>query len=184
MTKILIIEDDADFAAVLKECLEEDPDLEVVQVIASEHQAMEHIRSGGLIGLDCVLVDLQLPAYPNDKEVKSTAGIRILEEIRVGQHFDGTVIVLTSSRSTEDGQRALAAGCDGYLCKHAPIDEIPLMLDELKIAIRCRRNDSVKRNAPRFFREDISAKEAKLMDLSQRRKRLGRNRSRAELQNC
>src|SRR6202040_2003500 len=104
MTRILIIEDDADFAAVLRECLEEDPDLEVVAVIASEHQAMEHIRSGGLVGLDCVLVDLQLPVYPNDKEVKSTAGIRILEEIRLGQHFYGTVIVLTSSRSSEDGQ--------------------------------------------------------------------------------
>jgi len=165
MTKILIIEDDRDFAAILKECLEEDEDLEVVKIIGSESEAMSFIRAGGLAGLDCVLVDLQLPVMPGDREVKSTAGIRILEETRGGQHFYGTMIVLTSSRSTEDGQRALAAGCDGYLCKHAPIDEIPMMLDELKIAIRGHVMMVSNEMRHVFFREDISAKEAKLMDL-------------------
>lgn len=165
MTRILIIEDDHDFAAILRECLEEDEDLEVVDVIGNEQEAVQFIQSGKLIGLDCILVDLQLPKSPDEKNVSSTAGLRLLEEIRQGQHFYGTVIVLTSSRAASDGQRALAAGCDGYLCKHAPIDDIPSMLDELKVAIRGHVMIVSSEMRHVFFREDISAKEARMMDL-------------------
>ncbi len=165
MTRVLIIEDDKDFALILKECLEEDEDIQVQQIIGSESEAFQVIRSGQLIGVDCVLVDLQLPKLPNDSSVSSTAGLRLLEEIRQGQSFYGTVIVLTSSRSASDGQRALAAGCDGYLCKHAPIDDIPSMLDELKVAIRGHVMMVSSEMRHVFFRDDISAKEARLMSL-------------------
>lgn len=165
MTKVLIIEDDKDFAAILKECLEEDEDLEVKQIIGTEQEAFQFIQSGGLLDLDCVLVDLQLPRSQHESSVSSTAGLRLLEEIRQGQHFYGTVIVLTSSRSASDGQRALAAGCDGYLCKHAPIDDIPSMLDELKVAIRGHVMMVSSEMRHVFFRDEISAKEARLMHL-------------------
>ncbi|HEY9772783.1 MAG TPA: response regulator [Planktothrix sp.] len=165
MTRILIIEDDKDFAAILKECLEEDQDLEVAATIGSEQCALDYFEAGKLVGLDCVLVDLQLPKSEQDAKVSSTAGLRLLEEIRGRQHFYGTVIVLTSSREPSDGQRALAAGCDGYLCKHAPIDDIPRMLDELKVAIRGHVMMVSNEMRHVFFREDISAKEARLMDL-------------------
>jgi DNA-binding NarL/FixJ family response regulator len=72
---------------------------------------------------------------------------------------------MTSSKSPEDGQRALAAGCDGYLCKHAPVGDIPSMLEELKLAIK--GNVMIVSSEMRhvFFRDDVSAKEARLMDL-------------------
>jgi DNA-binding NarL/FixJ family response regulator len=165
MTRLLIIEDDKDFAEILKECLEEDEDLEITQIIGDEESAMNFIRGGGLIGIHCVLADLQLPKTKSETRVSSSAGLRILEEIRHGQNFYGTIIIMTSSKSPEDGQRALAAGCDGYLCKHAPVGDIPSMLDELKLAIK--GNVMIVSSEMRhvFFRDDVSAKEARLMDL-------------------
>jgi len=165
MKRVLIIEDDKDFSDILRECLEEDKDIEVKAVINNESEAARFIQSPDLKELDCVLLDLQLPKLPNDSSTNPTAGLRLLQQIRQEQHFYGTVIVLTSSRSSADGQRALAAGCDGYLCKHARIDEIPAMLTELKVAIR--GNVMMVSNEMRhvFFREDISAKEARLMHL-------------------
>jgi DNA-binding NarL/FixJ family response regulator len=165
MTRLLIIEDDKDFAEILKECLEEDDDLEIAGIIGDEESAMQFVRSGGLAGIHCVLADLQLPKTKDESRVNSSAGLRILQEIRHGQNFYGTIIIMTSSRAPEDGQRALAAGCDGYLCKHAPVGDIPTMLDELKIAIK--GNVMIVSSEMRhvFFRDDVSAKEARLMDL-------------------
>jgi DNA-binding NarL/FixJ family response regulator len=165
MTKLLIIEDDKDFAEILKECLEEDEDLEISGIIGDEESAMQFIKSGGLAGIHCVLADLQLPKTKDETRVNSSAGLRILQEIRHGQRFYGTIIIMTSSRAPEDGQRALASGCDGYLCKHAPVGDIPSMLDELKLAIK--GNVMIVSSEMRhvFFRDDVSAKEARLMDL-------------------
>jgi DNA-binding NarL/FixJ family response regulator len=165
MTRLLIIEDDKDFADILKECLEEDEDLEITGIIGDEESAMSFIKGGGLASIHCVLADLQLPKNKSETRVSSSAGLRILEEIRHGQSFYGTIIIMTSSKSPEDGQRALAAGCDGYLCKHAPVGDIPSMLEELKLAIK--GNVMIVSSEMRhvFFRDDVSAKEARLMDL-------------------
>jgi DNA-binding NarL/FixJ family response regulator len=97
--------------------------------------------------------------------VSSLAGIRILEELRHQQGFYGTIIVLTNSKAPADGQRALAAGCDGYLCKRAKISEVPQMLNELKMAIK---GEVILVSTPMrhvFIRDDINAKEARMMDL-------------------
>lgn len=165
MTRILIIEDDEDFAIILKRALEQDPDLSIVDVITTEDQALSRIRETKLVDCDCVLLDLQLPKSDGDRTVNSMAGLRILEEIRHRQRYYGTIIVLTNSRAPADGQRALSGGCDGYLCKRARTSEIPEMLAELKLAIR---GDVILVSRPMrhvFIREDISAKEARLLDL-------------------
>lgn len=165
MTQILIIEDNEDFATILRRALEQDQDLKVVDVIGTEEQALAHIRSDRLSQCDCILLDLQLPRSPGDRSVNSMAGLRILEDLRQRQRYYGTIIVLTNSKAPSDGQRALAGGCDGYLCKRARISEIPEMLTELKLAIR---GDVILVSRPMrhvFIRDDISAKEARLLDL-------------------
>lgn len=165
MPRILIVEDDPDFAAILLRALDREEDLEVVKVIASEHEAMTHIKSSALADIDCVLLDLQLPFQPGERSVNSMAGLRILEELRHHQRFYGTIIVLTSSKATQDGERALAGGCDGYLCKRAKISDVPAMLAELKMAIRSDVIMVSSQMRHVFLRDDISAKEARLMDL-------------------
>ena len=165
MARILIVEDDPDFSAILRRALEQDKDLEIVDVIDHEQAAMALIKATRCEGIDCVLLDLQLPYLPGEKTVSSMAGLRILEELRHHQRFYGTIIVLTNSKAAQDGERALAGGCDGYLCKRARISDIPTMLAELKMAIRGDVIMVASQMRHVFIREDISAKEARLMDL-------------------
>lgn len=165
MTRILIIEDDEDFSTILRNVIEQDSELEVVDVLNSEEKAFRLIRSAGIQEVDCILLDLQLPFSVGDKNVSSLAGIRILEELRHEQSYYGTIIVLTNSKAVADGQRALSAGCDGYLCKRAKISEVPEMLAELKMAIKGEVILVASQMRHVFIRDDISAKEARMLDL-------------------
>lgn len=165
MTRVLLIEDDEGFAEILKESLEDDGEMQIAKVIGSESEAMQFFKSGGLQDIQCILLDLQLPTVPHASHADSRAGLRILEEVRLQQRFYGTIVVLTNSRAPEDGQRALAAGCDGYLCKHAPVEHIPRVVSELKMAIEGEVVMVSSEMRHVFFREDISAKEARLMDM-------------------
>lgn len=165
LNRIVIVEDDPDFASVIKECLEEEEDFSVVQIINNEEDALKFIHSPDLQSVDCVLLDLRIPRSQSDRTTSGSAGLRLLAEARNRMHYFGTIIVLTSSRDPEDGQKALAAGCDGYLCKAAPVDQLPLIIEELKIAIRGHIMVIAKELRHVFFRTDVSVREAQLMDL-------------------
>ncbi|HEY9677541.1 MAG TPA: response regulator [Drouetiella sp.] len=165
MTRILIIEDDEDFASILRECLEDEEDLEIVRVINNEEEAEKFIRSEEFGSIHCVLQDLRLPRAPHDRTVSPSAGIRLLQEMRQTRNFYGTIIVLTSSRDADDGQKALASGCDGYLCKHTKTTDMLQMLAELKVAIRGHVMLVSSEMRHVFFRNEISPKEARLMEL-------------------
>ncbi|MDR3615594.1 MAG: response regulator [Candidatus Obscuribacterales bacterium] len=166
MTKrILIVEDNRDFANMLSEMLSDDPEFEVKAVIHNEDEVYERFHAGLLDELDCLLLDLHLPKSIGDDSVYSTAGLRILAEARQNYLFNGTIIILTNSRELEDGRRALEYGCDGYLCKFAPLAELPIMIEELKTALRGRAILIAPEMRHVFFRDEISGKEAQLMDM-------------------
>ncbi len=165
MTRILLIEDDRDFANVLTRALKAEKDFEIVDTLRSERTARDFLSGDQLKEVDCVLLDLQLPFEEGDQSVNSLAGLQLLEHMRQEQKFYGTIIVLTNSRSAQDGQRALAGGCDGYLCKRGKISEIPDMVTELKMAIRGDVILVARQMRHVFIREDISAKEARMLDL-------------------
>lgn len=165
MSKIVIIEDDRDFAQILKESLEEDAGVEVVAVLGTEEEARQWMQTSDLADIDCFLVDLMLPRSRGMVEVSSMSGLRLVQELRQLHRFGGTVMVLTNSREFSDGERALAAGCDGYLCKHAPMCEVPRMLAELRSALRGDVVMISREMRHVFIREDLSVKEARLMDM-------------------
>jgi len=165
MKRLAIIEDDKGFAAILQEFLEEDMGCEVAAVLSTESEAMRWLAATKLENIDAMLVDLQLPELPGHPAVSSLAGLNIVKAIRQEYQFSGTVLILTNSREFSDGERALAAGCDGYLCKHAPMAEIPNMLSELKIALRGDVVIVSREMRHVFLREELSLKEARLMDM-------------------
>lgn len=165
MPRVAIIEDDKDFAEILKECLEEDGENEVVVMLDNEQDALNWIEQYDLSTLDCALVDLVIPKVPGALGATSMAGLRIVEQLRHAKGFYGTILVLTNSRLFEDGQRALSAGCDGYLCKHAKMEDIPAMVSELKLALNGQVMLVSREMRHVFIREELSSKEARLMSL-------------------
>jgi DNA-binding NarL/FixJ family response regulator len=165
MPKILIVEDDADFAACLSESLEDEKDFEIVAVLGSQSEANAYFRSDKLKEIDCILLDLRLPIDRGDSTTHSTSGLLLLESLRTERNFYGNVIVLTSSSDAEDGSRALQAGCDSYLCKSVTTSQLDELLAELKVAILYRVLLVSDKMRHIFFREEISAKEAQLLDL-------------------
>lgn len=164
-TRVLIIDDDDTFVEILKEFLEEDGLIKVVDRCGSEKDCKQWLSEGKLDSVDAVVLDLRLPFENDDKRTDSRVGLRILNTLRDTYRFFGPIIVLTNSRDSADGKEALGNGCDGYLCKHAPADEVPVMVSELKMALL---GDVVIVSSEMrhvFFRDDVSAKEARLMDL-------------------
>jgi len=164
-TRVLIIDDDDIFVEILTEFLEEDGLIKVVDRCGSEREAQQWLEQGKLESVEAVVLDLRLPFEKGDKRTDSRVGLRILNTLRDSYRFFGPIIVLTNSRDSADGKEALQNGCDGYLCKHAPADQVPLMVMELKMALL---GDVVMVSSEMrhvFFRDDVSAKEARLMDL-------------------
>jgi two-component system, NarL family, invasion response regulator UvrY len=168
MTNIYVIEDDADFATMLVEFLEEEPDLKIIGRATTEEEAHDFFRSGRLSEVDCILLDLKLPRTSGDRDASTRVGLGILEHLRVQEKFFRTVLIVTSSQLPEDGERAMTGGCDGYLCKHAAPDEIMNLVDELKLAMRGDILIVPRQMRYVFLREGLSAKEAKLMELLDR----------------
>ncbi len=165
MKRIIIVEDDVDFAEILKESLEDDQEFEVAALLHNEYDARQWILNSDLSEIDCALVDLVLPNLPGERHANSMVGLSIVQQLRNEPDFAGLVIVLTNSRLLEDGERALAAGCDGYLCKHARMAEIPSLVSELKLALRGSVLLVSREMRHVFIRDELSAKEAKLMEL-------------------
>lgn len=69
---------------------------------------------------DLILMDLSLPALDGWEATRAIKGIRHLAHI--------PVVALTAHAMTGDRERALAAGCDGYISK--PI-EVTMLYDQV-----------------------------------------------------
>jgi DNA-binding NarL/FixJ family response regulator len=136
MPKVLMVEDDFDFAEIMSECLQSDPDCEILEVITNLADAEVKFEWGGLKGIDAVLVDLQIPTSRADGRIIPDGGLQLIKQMRHRHGFRGRVIVLTNSGQLSDGQKALDAGCDGYLCKHVRSGDLPMLIAELRMAIR------------------------------------------------
>ena len=164
MTRVFIVEDHPDFAAALKRAIQDEEDLQIVEHASCVQEVRDFMERTRMKEIDCVLLDLQLPHSKVDRKTDPMAGLHLLKEMRQTYQFFGRIIVLTSSQSAADGQRALQAGCDGYLCKSTKVTELKTLVTELKMAMRGNVILVASQMRHVFMREDISAKEALLMD--------------------
>ena len=111
MKKILVVED-VDFNRDL-----------IVQLLEDEYQVIEAVNGKEGVEIaererpELILMDLSLPimdGWEATRRLKANADLRSIP-----------VIALTAHAMKGDEEKALAAGCDGYLAK--PIDEDELM---------------------------------------------------------
>jgi len=80
---------------------------------------------------DLILMDLQLPRMD---------GLTLTRQIKADTARQGIcIIALTAYAMKGDEERALAAGCDGYMSKPIDIDALPRLV-AAKLAERARRS--------------------------------------------
>ncbi|MBY0546090.1 MAG: response regulator transcription factor [Candidatus Obscuribacterales bacterium] len=166
--KIYLIDDDSVFVNAVAQLFEVEADLEVFGCAASEAEAHQFFRSGQLQNVDCVILDLKLPRTAGERQTSTSIGIEVLATLRTQENFDQQILVVTDSLEPNDGEQALAGGCDGYLYKTGNLEDLPTLADELKVAIRGDVLMIPRQMRYVFLREVLTLKEAKLMELLDR----------------
>jgi len=112
MRKVLVVEDNEAFAAVMKKVLSKYDGIEV-EVLGDGGEAIERIEKATTEGkariADLVLLDLDLP---------SASGFEVLESIRASEmHRSLPVIILTNSDSARIVEQAYYLGANNFLLK-------------------------------------------------------------------
>ena len=109
--RILSVEDHPVFRQGLATIIETEPDMVLVGQAANGVEAIAEFRR---LRPDVTLMDLRLPG---------TNGTDILIAIR-GEFPDARIIMLSSSDSDGEIQRALRSGAAGYVLKSMPQDDL------------------------------------------------------------
>ena len=100
LIKVLLVEDDEDFAFLMKKLLSRQPDIQIVGYCGDEDTVMEMVRREIP---DVVLMDLNLGNSSAD-------GIRLSRQIRI--ETDAKVLILTALNTPDIIMRS----CQGGLC--------------------------------------------------------------------
>jgi DNA-binding NarL/FixJ family response regulator len=121
MLKVLIADDQWQYARALQAELEEEPDLEI---IASVHTAEDAVASAvALHDLDVVLLDLMIPEM---------GGVEACRRI-VQQRPDLAVVIVTGHADERHWRAAMAAGARAYVVKQGP-DDPARVVERLRLA--------------------------------------------------
>ena len=139
--RILIIEDDADHARIVRQGLSR---VDMTCDVAQSGDKGERMLAAGKY--DAVVLDLMLP---------DIGGMEILRRLR-SRGDDTPVVVLSALGSTADRIAGLSAGADDYLPK-------PFSMDELELRIRA----IVRRASPPVSGEVLSFRDL-LLDTARR----------------
>lgn len=118
MAKILIVEDNADLRAILRELLGMEHEVETAR------RGEEAIDKARTFEPDLVILDLQLPSMDGIE-----AGRWIKKELAPRQV---PILALTALAQAGDPEAVLRSGCcDAYMAKPASLDSIRERVDEL-----------------------------------------------------
>lgn len=134
MSRILVVDDDADIVDVVESALRERG-----HDVARAADGMTGLRSLGSLPFDAVILDVRLPTVD---------GWQALKVIRDEKQFDDVAVVMLSARSGDDALvRARELGSDDFVPKPFDIDEL-IESVEGAIAKRRKRTISVRRTPP------------------------------------
>ena len=126
---VLLVEDDANDALLLQRAFHRAKLTSLLRVVTDAEQAMAYLENDGNPTPSLLLLDLNLPRV---------SGLELLEWLRKKEDplKDLPVIVLTSSRDTEDIDQAYALGANSYMAKpNGNFDGLAQMVKELDQAI-------------------------------------------------
>ncbi|EMH0453476.1 response regulator transcription factor [Campylobacter upsaliensis] len=136
MMKVLMIEDDADFAQLLSEYLVQ------FNINITNYESPKNALNDGLDGYDCLILDLTLPGID---------GLEVCKEIRAKSHIP---IIISSARGDlSDRVMGLQIGADDYLPK--PYDPKEMYARIISLVRRSKRiEENTKESVNSDFKVD------------------------------
>jgi DNA-binding NarL/FixJ family response regulator len=150
--RILSVEDHPVFRQGLATILETEPDMVLVGQAANGVEAIAEFRRHRP---DVTLMDLRLPG---------TNGTDILIAIR-GEFPDARIIMLSSSDSDGEIQRALRSGASGYVLKSMPQDDLLAVIRSVHAGKRQVPAEVAALLAEHLGEEDLTARELQVLQL-------------------
>lgn len=135
--KVLYIEDNADNRLLVRRVLE-----------ARGHRLVEAVDGPSGIEAargecpDLILMDIMIPRLDGNEVTTRLRGVPYLEKV--------PIIALTAAVLKDDRERAIAAGCDGYLHKPIDVDRFP---EQIERFIAGEREFLTLEQEVRFLRE-------------------------------
>jgi DNA-binding NarL/FixJ family response regulator len=110
-TRVMIVEDHADFRDLMEVLLSNQPDIELIAQAASLAEARDHAAR---FELDVAVLDLGLP---------DGSGADLISDLRRASR-DVRVMILSASLDPAGLEKARSAGADEILDKLTPVDKI------------------------------------------------------------
>lgn len=150
--RILSVEDHPVFRQGLAMVLATEPDMVLVGQAANGVEAISEFRRHRP---DITLMDLRLPG---------TNGTDILIAIR-GECPDARIIMLSSSDSDGEIQRALRSGASGYVLKSMPQEELLTVIRSVHAGKRHVPAEVAARLAEHLGEEDLTPRELEVLQL-------------------
>jgi len=150
--RILSVEDHPVFRQGLVMILETEPDMVLVAQATNGVEAIAEFRR---CRPDITLMDLRLPG---------TNGTDILIAIR-GEFPNARIIMLSSSDSDGEIQRALRGGASGYVLKSMPQDELLNVIRSVHAGNRHVPAEVAARLAEHLGEEDLTPREMQVLQL-------------------
>ena len=110
----MLVEDNAEYRAVVNLALDDEMDIELIAEFGTPEIALRSIMDKSVANPDIILLDLRLP------------GMSGLEALPYFRNYSPTskIIILTQSDREDDVLRAISLGASGYLLKSATVKEI------------------------------------------------------------
>ena len=154
--KIILADDHAVVLAGMRAFLEKDKEIEIVGAVTNGEEVLQLLASG--VKADVVLADIDMPVM---------SGTELTRKLRE-MECPPKIIMLTMHENEKYVSQAFEAGADGYVYKHAEMEEMVFALKRIKREGSYICQALAKASVERMLQDNKAVQPANLADFSER----------------